>query len=213
VGDRAAVAFALVAALVAAPALWAQTAGEIAGRVRDASTGRGAPLARVTLDGGPRSALADSAGAYRLREVRAGRHTVRVELIGYRAVRRDAVLVRAGETTVLDVELQPAALQVDTSVVVEAVSDPVLDPLVTADVQRITAEEMRRLPLTTLEGRAIGGAGSASRRSSSTGSASRTSSTPPPGPSACGCRRTSSPKHPSSPTGSRPGTARRSRGS
>lgn len=83
-GDRAAVAFALVAALVAPAALGAQTAGEIAGRVRDASTGHGVPLARVTLDGGPRSALTDTAGAYRLREVRAGRHAVQVDLIGYR---------------------------------------------------------------------------------------------------------------------------------
>ncbi len=151
-GHRPAVALGLLTGALLAPAtLGAQTGGEIAGRVRDATTGRGVPFARVTLDGGPRSALTDTGGAYRLREVRAGRHAVQVELIGYRAVRHDAVLVRAGETTVVDVALQPAALQVDTSVVVEAVSDPVLDPLVTADVQRITADEIRRLPLTTLE--------------------------------------------------------------
>ena len=151
-GDRTAVAVGLLAvALLAPAALGAQTGGDVAGRVLDATTGRGVPLARVTLDGGPRTALTDTAGAYRLREVRAGRHVVLIELIGYRAARRDGVLVRAGETTVVDVELQPAALEVDTSVVVEAVSDPVLDPLVTADVQRITAEEIRRLPLTTLE--------------------------------------------------------------
>jgi hypothetical protein len=140
----------LAAWLVTPAALAAQTGGEIAGRVRDGATGRGVPFARVTLDGGPRSAVTDTAGTFRLREVRAGRHRVQFELIGYRAARRDSVIVRAGETTVVDVTLQPVTFQIDT-LVVEAVSDPVLDPLVTADVQRITGEEIRRLPLTTLD--------------------------------------------------------------
>jgi hypothetical protein len=140
----------LAAALLAPPRAVAQTSGDIAGRVRDAATGRGVPLARVTLDGGPRYTFTDTAGTYRLREVRAGRHALLIELIGYRGVRHDSVVVRAGETAVVDVALQPAALQIDT-LVVEAVSDPVLDPLVTADVQRVTAEEIRRLPVTTLD--------------------------------------------------------------
>lgn len=134
-----------------AGALRAQTSGAIAGHVRDAPTGQPIALARVVLDGGPQGALTDSTGAYRIRAVRAGWHTLRVEVIGYRRAHRDSVLVRSGETTIVDVALHPAALEVDTAVVVEAVADPVLDPLVTADVQRITADEIRRLPLTTLE--------------------------------------------------------------
>jgi hypothetical protein len=147
---RAALGLALAA--LAAGSLGAQATGAIGGRVRDATTGRGVPLARVWIDDGRQGVLTDTAGLYRLREVRSGRHAVRVEVIGYRPARRDSVLVRAGETTMLDFALQPAALLVDSGVVVEAPrADPVLDPLVTADIQSITADEIRRLPVTTLE--------------------------------------------------------------
>jgi hypothetical protein len=142
---------ALLALALAPGALAGQTTGAVAGHVRDAASGRGIPLARVVLDDGRHGTLTDSSGAYRLREVRAGYYTLRVEVIGYRPAVRDSVLVRTGETVVVDVALPLSALEVDTAVVVEAVSDPVLDPLVTADVQRITAEEIRRLPLTTLD--------------------------------------------------------------
>lgn len=142
---------ALFTVLLIPGALAGQTTGAISGRVRDAGTGEPIALARVVVDGGPQGAVTDSTGAYRIRAVRVGWHTLRFELIGYRPARRDSVRVRSGETTIIDVSLQRTALAVDTSVVVEAIADPVLDPLVTADVQRITAEEIRRLPLTTLE--------------------------------------------------------------
>ena len=133
----------------AAAPLAAQTGGAIAGHVRDGVSGRPIAEVRVVVDG-RQSSITDTAGSYRVREVRSGWHRVETQLIGYRAVRRDSVLVRAGETTVVDLVLQPLAMQLD-SLVVEAAPDPVLDPLVVADVQRITAEEIRRLPITTLE--------------------------------------------------------------
>ena len=140
-----------LAGLVLIPGLLAaQTSGAIAGRVRDATSGHPVPGARVLLDGAA-GAISDTSGAFRIREVRAGRHTLLVETIGYRPSRRDGVLVRSGETTTLEVVLQPAAVELGTVVVVEAASDPVLDPLVTADVQRLTGDEIRRLPVTTLE--------------------------------------------------------------
>jgi hypothetical protein len=128
----------------------AQTSGAIAGTVRDALTGRPVPLARAVVDDGRQVALSDTAGAFRVRDVRSGWHRFRVELIGYAPYRRDSVLVRAGETTMLDVALQPAAVTVG-EVVVVAAPDPVLDPTVTADVQRVSADEIRRFPITTLE--------------------------------------------------------------
>lgn len=145
-----AVRFAVAAlALVVAAPLAAQTSGAVAGHVRDAVSGRPIPGARVVVDG-RQTSQADTAGAYRVREVRSGWHRVEALFIGYRAMRRDSVLVRAGETTVADFTLQPVALQLD-SIVVAATPDPVLDPLVVADVQRITADEIRRFPISTLE--------------------------------------------------------------
>ena len=141
-----------VLSLAAASPVAAQTNGAIAGHVRDAATGAPLMLARVVVDDGRLGggAVTDTGGAYRIREVRSGWHRVRAEVIGYQPVRRDSVLVRAGQTTQIDFALRAAALEVEDLIVV-APADPVLDPLLTADVQRITAEEIRRIPVTTLE--------------------------------------------------------------
>src|SRR5207302_6060403 len=70
--------------------------------------------------------------------------------IGCRPVIYDSVLVRSGETVTLDVALQPHALSID-SILVQAVPDRVLDPLAPMDMQRITAQDIRHLPVTTLD--------------------------------------------------------------
>lgn len=136
--------------IAAAAPLAAQTSGALAGRVRDAVSGRGVANALVLLDEGRRGATTDTAGYYRVREVRSGWYRVSVRAIGYRPVSRDSVLVRSGETTALDVVLTQAALQLD-SLVAEAPFDPVLDPFVTQSEQTITAAEIRQLPVSSIE--------------------------------------------------------------
>ena len=141
----------LCALLLAVPGLAAQTGGAVGGTVRDAASTQPVAGARVLLDDGRQFATTDATGAYRIREVRSGWHRVLVSAIGYRSARTDSVLVRSGATTNVDFRLQLAAVELDSSIVVEAVRDPVLDPLITADVQRIGGDEIRRLPITTLE--------------------------------------------------------------
>jgi outer membrane receptor for ferrienterochelin and colicin len=136
--------------LVAVAPLASQTTGAIAGRVRDAVTGQALRGARVEVAGEGLAAETDSLGAYRLAEVRAGLHIVEVRVIGYVVARFRRVRVLAGETFPLDVGLRQAIVLMD-SVVVATAPDPVLDPLATATVQHITAEDLRRLPVTTLE--------------------------------------------------------------
>ena len=122
--------------------LSAQTSGALAGTVRDAVSGRGIAEAVVLIGDGRRGATTDTSGSYRVREVRSGWYRVSVRAIGYRPAVRDSVLVRSGETTVLDLALSQAAVQLDSLVAVAPV-DPVLDPFVTQSEQRITAEEIR----------------------------------------------------------------------
>jgi len=138
------------ALLVVAAPLTAQTGGAIAGRVRDALTGEPVRAALVSVDGGRQGAATDTGGAYRVREVRSGWHRVQVNAVGYRPLIHDSVLVRTGETITLNFELHQHAIAVD-SILVEAKPDVILDPLAPQDLQRITAEEIRRLPVTTLE--------------------------------------------------------------
>ena len=137
-----------LAALAGASLLAAQSTGAIAGRVRD-STGAPLPFARITVGNGRQGAETDTLGNYRIREVQAGWHRVMARRIGFQAVSRDSVLVQAGQTTIANFILSsPLEL---TPVVIESSTDTLLDPLAPADVQRIGSDEMRRLPVTTIE--------------------------------------------------------------
>jgi len=142
-------AWVLAVLVLGAAPLAAQSSGAFEGRVTDQSTKHGVGGTLIWVDGGRQGATSDSAGRYRVREVRSGWHRVRAARIGYRAVILDSVLVRAGETVVLDFALAPQALSLD-SIVVRGEVDKVLDPLATADVQRITGAEIRHLPVTTV---------------------------------------------------------------
>jgi hypothetical protein len=128
----------------------AQSSGAISGVVTDAQSGLPVANVLVTIEDGRRGSVTDSAGRYRIREVRAGVHSVQVTLIGYQPQRRDSLLVRAGGTLVVDFVLRPSAVQVE-EISIQAASDPVLDPLATATEQKVTGEEIRRLPVSTLD--------------------------------------------------------------
>lgn len=125
----------------------AQTNGSIVGHVRQRVGG--APLggAQVGLDG-RWVVQSDSTGYYRIREVRSGWHTVTARSIGFETVRRDSVLVRAGQTTVVNFTV--AVYTIEQPIVIEAYADSILDPSVVASVQRIGGDELRRFPVTTV---------------------------------------------------------------
>ena len=120
-----------VLALGALP-LGAQSAGVVTGVVREAGAA-GQPLvgARVSVDNGRFVTVTDPRGVYRVRELVAGWHTIRVAAIGYRPQSRDSVLIRAGQTTPLDFALQ---------------ADPVgLEPLEVI-AERVPGSELLKLP-------------------------------------------------------------------
>ncbi len=145
-------ALAACLALALAGPLRAQGGGIISGKVRDAASG--APLAdvRVEIEAAQRFATTDTLGEFRMREVPTGWHRLRALRIGYRPVRRDSVLVRAGETLILALALERTR-DVDTLRALDVTTTPdiVLDPTMTATTQRITGDEIRRLPVTTVE--------------------------------------------------------------
>lgn len=140
-----------VALLVSASAAAAQTNGSITGHVRQRDAGQGGqPVlgAEVGLDG-RWLAQTDSAGLYRIREVRSGWHVVTMRAIGFDTMRRDSVLVRAGQVTVVNFTVN--VYTIEQPIVVEAYADSILDPTLVGTVQRLTGDELRRFPVTTLE--------------------------------------------------------------
>ena len=135
-------------AMLAASTAAAQTNGSITGHVRQRDGGQPVSDAEVGFDG-RWVARTDSTGLYRIREVRSGWHSVTVRAIGFDTMRRDSVLVRAGQVTVVNFTVD--VYTIEQPIVVEAYADSILDPSMVATVQRLSSDELRRFPVTTLE--------------------------------------------------------------
>ena len=150
---RRAVLAACLGLVAAAPGVLAQSGGTIAGRVLDRETRQPLEGAQVIVEGAQRRAVTDTAGAFRLRGVSPGWHRVRALRVGYRPALRDSVLVQAGEVAALELVLAPSEGSVDTlqAIDVTTVPDVVLDPLVPSMTQRITGDDLRQLPVSSLE--------------------------------------------------------------
>ena len=129
--------------------LLAQAEGAISGRVHDARSGAGLSEAQILVDERTR-AVTDTGGLYRVRGIRSGWHRVAARFIGYRSVVQDSVFVRAGATVTVDFSLEANPLQLDPLVVLAPI-DPVLDPLATSTEQKISAADLRELPVSSLE--------------------------------------------------------------
>ncbi len=139
----------LVSVVIAGP-LAAQGTGGLVGRIINATNERAVRGAEVRVDAGRYYTTADSLGDYRLRGLSEGFHTLTINFPGYSPARRDRVEIRSGEITRADVRLAPVAVQLAELRGV-GVQDPVLDPLATQTEQRITADQLRRLPVTSLD--------------------------------------------------------------
>ncbi|HET7602848.1 MAG TPA: carboxypeptidase-like regulatory domain-containing protein, partial [Gemmatimonadales bacterium] len=117
----AAIAAGLVVMLLTATApAAAQSAGAVAGRITDSASGLPVKGALVTLDEGRRGGVTDSAGLYRIREVRAGVYTLHVRALGYAPVRRDSLLVQAAGTSIANVVLRPRTVELAPIIVESA---------------------------------------------------------------------------------------------
>lgn len=121
--------------------------GTVAGTVVDARSAAPLEGARATLVDLGTAAATDEDGRFRLADVPAGTHQLRVQMIGYRPVER-TVRVRGGETTEVEIVLAVAPVQlreitISPRRVTEAVRDAPVS--VTAfDAQEIRDAEINR---------------------------------------------------------------------
>ena len=131
-------------------ALRAQTSGGLVGRVSHAGQGTAIAGADIRIDGGRTTTRTDSRGEYRLRGLTPGYHRIEALVPGFHPARRDSVLIRADEVIRVDIRLAPMAVELAALEAV-GVQDPILDPLATQTMQRIDAEDLRRLPVSSLD--------------------------------------------------------------
>lgn len=98
----------LALALLLVPAALAQATGVVVGTVTDAETGDPLIGANVSVPALHQGVTADLSGRYRLADVPAGTHTLRVTFVGYEA-EEVTVEVPPGTTVQADVALSPGA--------------------------------------------------------------------------------------------------------
>ncbi len=129
--------------------LWSQ-AGAISGRVTDQLTGEPVPSVRVGVFGTNFTTQTDADGRYRLRQIRPGRYRVIFRGIGLQPQDVEEVVVASGRTVILDRTMSREAVALP-EIVADGGPDRLLDPTVTQTVQRVSADELRDLPITTIE--------------------------------------------------------------
>lgn len=140
----------LALALAPFASVRAQAGGLITGRVVDALNRQPVAGAVITVEGTGRGAVTDAQGRYAVRDVGSGTYRVVVRAVTFRPLSRDSVEVSGGRTVVLDFELAAEAVELP-GVAVEASPDPLLDPRKPQAIQYITTQDLRSLPLTTLQ--------------------------------------------------------------
>ncbi|MDE3152361.1 MAG: SusC/RagA family TonB-linked outer membrane protein [Gemmatimonadota bacterium] len=145
----------VVAALVAVPAaLRAQQAtGTITGTVTDAESGAPLAGAQVSIPASRQGALIGAEGKFSIPNVRAGRVTVRAQMIGFEPVTRTVTLAANGSVTV-DFQLRRTAVTL-TDVVVTATGVERTKEIGTA-LSAIDSASLARAPVVDLQQALVG---------------------------------------------------------
>src|SRR3990172_493523 len=137
----------LLLALSLAGAAVAQD-GSLRGYLTD-DTGAALPGVTVTaasdvLIGGTRTAVTDGTGYYRLINLPPGEYSVTAELPSFATYRREGILVRAGATFSVDIQMQISSVQETITVTAET---PMLEIARPSNVLNIDGEFMKDMPL------------------------------------------------------------------
>ncbi len=141
-------------------------AGEIKGRVLDASNGE--PLVGATVSVNNKLVLVKLDGTYSVKNIAAGKYAVQVTYTGYKSTSKDIVLVNANDTKVVDVNLEPVASSLSSVTVssngkdndksirrLEKVADPIINVLSSKNIQLLpditVANALQRVSGVTIE--------------------------------------------------------------
>lgn len=145
-GACRAACFCLLLFLCGTYAVHAQTTGSILGRVVEKETGRPLGGADVTVVGTSLGTITTDSGRFVIAAVPPGERTVRVELIGYRAVVLESVSVRSTGRSEVIVEMESMPVQLE-GVRAEAERVRLIEPDVSTTHDVIQARELRALPI------------------------------------------------------------------
>jgi outer membrane receptor protein involved in Fe transport len=128
--------------------IYAGTTGKIAGRAIDKETGEALFGASVRVEGTTLGAATDIDGYYVILNVPPGVHTVIASMIGYSTLTVNEVRVRIDETSPVNIELIPKAIEAGSVVVVAERN--IIKQDVSTSVTAIQPDEISKLPVTSI---------------------------------------------------------------
>jgi hypothetical protein len=127
----------------------AQTTGQIIGRITDAVTKEPIATAEVRIDRLQLGALTSERGDFIIASVPTGEYELVIQLLGYRTV-TTTILVRAGRTIPVNLELTPAPVEVE-GVTAEVERVRLVDPEATVSQEIILGRDLLELPIDNTE--------------------------------------------------------------
>ncbi|UCF70237.1 MAG: TonB-dependent receptor [candidate division WOR-3 bacterium] len=123
--------------------------GRITGRIVDRETGNPLAGADVMVTGTECGAATDENGAYAVLYVPVGTYAISASYIGYTPYEYISVVVHADQITRLNFRLSPAVIEVGG--ITSVAERPMIIVSETSTSRAVTADEMKRLPATTLD--------------------------------------------------------------
>ena len=143
-----ALGFVLVIAFLPAHALAAS--GNITGKITDATTKEPLSFTNVTLIGTSFGAMSMDDGSFFIKNIPEGVYTVRASYMGYEAVEKPSVTVKAYETIQVDFKLMKQAIKSEKEVLITA-TRPMVEVDVPTTVRTVSEEELKTMPVTSIQ--------------------------------------------------------------
>ncbi|RLD13693.1 TonB-dependent receptor [candidate division KSB1 bacterium] len=151
--DKVRILFLIFAMIFAGTSVYAGTTGKISGRVTDAKTGEPLAGVNVVLQGTYQGAATDLDGYYYILNVKPGKYTLEFQYVGYKPLKITNVEVQIDLTTIINAKMESATMTAEEVVVVA--QRPVIQKDVAASQKSITANEVKKLPVTSI-GQVVG---------------------------------------------------------
>ncbi len=126
--------------------LFGGSTGKIAGKVTDKTTGEPLIGVNIVVKGTSMGGATDKNGYFVILNLRPGEYTLSASYIGYQTVTVEDVLVNTDRTTQIDIEMNPAVLDMQQEVVVTA-ERPIVEKDKTSSSIHMQAQEINEQPV------------------------------------------------------------------
>lgn len=127
--------------------MFAGITGKLAGTIKDAQTGEPLIGANIILEGTDLGTSSNLKGEYVILNIPPGRYNVKFSFIGYETIVFTNVVIVVDQTTQLDVQLKPQAIQVQEVIV--TARTPMIQKDLTSSISVISRDEIEALPVST----------------------------------------------------------------